>query len=140
MFPEDVFYHEDWEFFSRLSRRYPVAYLDVETAVLYMHEGAQLTKLPSAEILKARLRVLDRVWGTDQEFLAHHLNDFNRVVRHHRLRRVMQLLMSGVGDDAKRELQNIEGAPLRYRVACRLPQTLTPALLRLYQTVRRSSA
>ena len=77
-FAEDLSYHEDWEFFSRLARKGPVAYLDFETAIQHYHHLPQLTDATLIHVLNQRLNVLDRVWGEDGEFLKIHREAFQK--------------------------------------------------------------
>lgn len=61
----------DWEFFARLSRRHPAIYMPVETACNRSHEEpGRLTRTPGTLQLRYRLEMIDRVWGTDDGFMA----------------------------------------------------------------------
>ncbi len=69
-FVEDLPFCEDWEYFARLAKEGPVAFLDTETAIQYGHAGPRLTKTDPYVIAGARIRMIERLWGQDAPFLA----------------------------------------------------------------------
>ena len=85
--PYDLPYSEDWECFARLARAGPVVYLDCETAWRYDHGGPRMTDIALEDRDATQLRVLERVWGRDGEFLARHRKWYESVVRRLHLRR-----------------------------------------------------
>lgn len=129
-FPEDLPTREEWEFVGQLARRGLAAYLDCETAVVYRHDGPQLTKVDSLILLSARLKVLTRVWGSDERFLVKQGKRYQKVLEELRLRRAIHLLAEGQRDEARKELRQIKQVPIAYQILCYLPGIVTATLLR----------
>lgn len=133
-FPEDLPTREEWEFVGQLARRGLAAYLDCETAVVYRHDGPQLSRqqsrVDSLKLISARLKVLTRVWGSDETILVKQGRRYQKVVEGLRLRRAMHLLADGQRDEARKELRQIERVPISYQVLYYFPGIITAALLR----------
>jgi glycosyltransferase involved in cell wall biosynthesis len=130
-FPEDLETREDSEFVGRLARMGRGAYLDVETEIVHRHEGPQLTKQDDVLLLPARLKLLERLWGSDEEFLRAHGERYREVLHQVRLRRVKQLLAAGRPEEARGELGRMGRPPLKLRWLCHLPGRVTVELLRV---------
>ncbi len=131
-FPEDLMYHEDWEFYSRLSKKGPVAYIDCDTARQYFHDGPQLDNMSMVNIYKIRIKVLDRVWGTDRQFLNEHGNRFRKRLREQRLLLVEELFDKGMLKELKEELRKTENPPLKYLILRFMPVSIINILLRIF--------
>ncbi len=80
-FAEDTKTYEEWEFFGKLARAGAIAYLSTETARLHAHPGERLTNANWHDMAEARIPILERVWGSDFEFLRVHKEAFDRVVQ-----------------------------------------------------------
>jgi glycosyltransferase involved in cell wall biosynthesis len=139
-FPEDLETREDWEFVGRLARQGRGAYLKVETEIVHRHEGAQLTKLDDVLLLPARLKLLQRLWGADEEFLRQHGERYREILHQVQLRRVKQLLAAGRPGQAHEELARMRRAPLTLRWLCHLPGQVTVGLLRVREHFRKLQA
>jgi glycosyltransferase involved in cell wall biosynthesis len=127
-FADDVGTFEDLECFGRLALSGHAAYLDCETAWQHGHMGTRLTG--AATLIKAtsRLTILERVWGTNQKFLASYQREFEVAVDETRRLKVRALLNLGESGPARTELAKLHGpAPMADRLASALP----PWLLRL---------
>ncbi len=132
-FPEDLPTREEWEFAGQLARKGLAAYLDCETAVVYRHDGPQLSRRQSRAdslmLLSARLKVLTRVWGSDETFLLKQGRRYQKVVEGLRLRRAIHLLADGQRDEARKELRQIKRVPIAYQILFYCPGLVTAILL-----------
>ncbi len=76
---------EDQEYYLRIARHYPIAYLDVPTAWYRLREG-QLSRLGGGvHTLEVWLALAERVRREDPEFFAAHRALVKRVIRQHAL-------------------------------------------------------
>jgi glycosyltransferase involved in cell wall biosynthesis len=124
LFPEDVRYHEDWEFFTRLSHNRRSAYLDCQTAWAYFHRGPQLTKLSGDEIIRSRIKVLERVWGADDCFLAHHRMAYETRLAQQQVELCDYLLSEKRFREAKHLFGTMRKLPGRYALYKSLPDCM----------------
>jgi glycosyltransferase involved in cell wall biosynthesis len=122
-FAEDVPTFEDWECFARLARAGTAAFLDCETAWQYGHEGPRLTNATTLDRSVSRLRILERVWGADPEFLGHHQQAFREICATHHQRLAAARLRVGHYRQARHELRNIR-APFVLKTLALLPGPL----------------
>jgi glycosyltransferase involved in cell wall biosynthesis len=127
-FAEDVGTFEDLECFGRLALSGKAAYLDCETVWQHGHTGPRLTGAATLVKANSRLMILERVWGTNQKFLASYRREFEAAVDETRRLKIRALLNFGESGSARAELAKLYGpAPMTDRVASALP----PWLLRL---------
>jgi hypothetical protein len=124
-FPEDLPTYEDWECFGRLAGTGLCAYLAFDSAVQHVHGGPRLTDAAHEVSIRARLALLERVWGQDQAFLAAHQEDYDSVCAEQRLNGAKLLLRAGRQADARALLRRVRGGPLWARLARHIP---VPAL------------
>jgi glycosyltransferase involved in cell wall biosynthesis len=129
-FAEDVATYEDWECFGRLARCGPGAYLACETTWQHRHSGPRLTDADALGTTKARITVLENVWGADPEFLAKHGSEYHRLLRQQRCIRIRALLRAGRTSEARELLGKIGRAPLSWRVLASMPPGLSEKLVR----------
>ena len=127
---------EDWECFGRLAARGNAAYLDIETAIQYGHEGPRLTDADLFTCSEARLVVLQNVWGSDRAFLASHGQKYAELVRQVKIDRIRGLLSLGRTQEARKAIAFADKVPLGYRLIAGLPSELTRRLLALRRAVR----
>jgi glycosyltransferase involved in cell wall biosynthesis len=114
-FAEDLPTCEEWPAFGRLARRGQGALFDTETAWQHGHSGLRLTQLPSHVWADAWLSTLERVWGSDPEFLAEHSEDFRRAVSDAHLMRAGSFARHGNVREASKSLQRAGGGPSAFR-------------------------
>lgn len=98
----------DWDFFARLSRDNPVAYLDHETTFNRSHEDqTRLTRTAWKKQLECRIDMLQRLYMQDQPFYQEHKNEVDSIYteRLHALYR--QQLLNGDGSEARQTLNSI---------------------------------
>jgi len=129
-FSSDLSYCMDWEFYSRLSRLGPAAYLDIDLYRWYEHDGVRMADQSLLQKATARLEILQRVWGDDEDFLEDHAELVERRVDEERVLRLREFIVLGQMKDARRELGSIAGeVPPSLRLLARLPSWLVGALL-----------
>jgi glycosyltransferase involved in cell wall biosynthesis len=134
-FPEEVYFLEDQECFARLARKGPAAYLACETAWNHGHDGPRLTDGDTLYFATARVMLLERVWGTDADFLARYGQQFRAMLTKQQLFRVRGLLSAGRIKEAQEALRLAGGGPLLYRVLARLPGAFVREFARLGQQI-----
>ncbi len=128
-FAEDTPTAEEWECSARLARAGIGVYLHCETALVYHHSGQQLIDLDLSDVASSRIRILRRVWGADPEFLREHDALYRQRLREEQLLWIGRLLLRGNARDARKELSDVENAPLSFSLLAKLPGRLTKGLL-----------
>lgn len=128
-FPEDIAWAEDWECAARLSRAGTAAYLDCETAMQRVHSGPRLTQTDWVEKAATQLTLLERVWGSDTEFMARSSALYDAAVSRIHLVRARALIVQGATSDAREELKLAAAVPFSYRAIAQLPGPLVRRLL-----------
>ena len=118
-FADDLPTCEEWPAFGRLARRGPGALFDTETAWQHGHSGPRLTQLPAHVWAAARLSTLERVWGSDPEFLAEHGEEFRRAVSDTHLMRALSLARHGNLLEARKALRLAGSGSIRFRALWR---------------------
>jgi glycosyltransferase involved in cell wall biosynthesis len=132
-FPEDLPTFENEEFFARLAQRGVAAYMDCETAWQHRHSGGRLSNDDVATRADTAVKIIKRVWGTDEEYLRLHRDEFEAAIDSHRAQKVRYLLGRGRRQEAIQELDRMSHRPLSYSLLAHLPS----ALVGLAAAVRR---
>jgi glycosyltransferase involved in cell wall biosynthesis len=137
LFPEDLPTYEDWECFGRVTARGPCAFIAFDSAIQHVHGEPRLTDATKEVEFKTRLKVLERVWGTDRAFLSLWANEYERVCNQQRLIGAKLMLRAGRQSEARTLLQDLSGGPLWARLAryCPVPRFA----IRLMGIARRGS-
>lgn len=128
-FPEDVYFLEDQACFARLARKGLGAYLACETTWNHGHDGPRLTDGDTLYFATARVSLLERVWGTDADFLAQYGQQFRCMWAKQQLFRARGLLSMGRATEARDVLRLIGGGPLLYRFLAYLPGAVVRELV-----------
>jgi hypothetical protein len=97
--------------------------------LVHHHSGQQLTDLDLYDLASSRIRIMRRIWGADPEFLREHKALYEQRLREEQLLRVGRLLLRGNARDARKELADMESAPLAFSLLAKLPGRLTKGLL-----------
>ncbi len=134
-FAEDLPLYEDWECIGRLTSVGPAAYLDCETAWNHGHQAFRLTDADLLTKATARIKVLQRVWGSDAEFLAKHADIYEWTIKEQHVLRARALISLGRIEEAREALQLAGGGPLTYRFLASLPNSMVHNLQRLWRTL-----
>jgi glycosyltransferase involved in cell wall biosynthesis len=128
-YPEDLPTREDWEFVGKLARKGLAAYLDCETSIAHRHEGPQLTKRDNIAFLSARIKLLERVWGADIDYLKDHREEYLMVYDKLHKRLIMQFLSLGRTQEAREEIRKNMNIPMTYKLLSRFPGFVNRSLL-----------
>ncbi len=131
-FGEDISVFEDHECFTRLSRIGKAAYFDCETIWQCGHSGPRLSQADTFYRATCHLAVLERTFGTDEQFLARHNEGYRMALKAEHLARARYLIREGQREKACEELRRTEGAPLAYRLLAAMPTPLVRGMLALY--------
>jgi len=136
-FAEDTKTYEDWECIGLLSRIGICAYLDCETACQHSHGGARLTDSHTTECADARVKILPRVWGSDEEFLQKHSELYQQELNSERLKLIDGLLVRGETEKARIELRQIKGqTPMLRNLLAILPGSITKNFISLRRVLK----
>lgn len=135
-FPEDLPTYEDWECLGRVAGRGPCAFLAFDSAVQHVHSEPRLTDASREIECRTRLKILDRVWGSDAAFLAEFAADYQRVCTEQRLIGARLMLRAGRQAEARAFLRDVHGGPLWARLARYLP--IPGSAIRIASRIRRS--
>lgn len=135
-FADDVPIQEDWECFARVARLGNTAYMETETAWNYGHAGPRVTDTSRLKRARAKLKVMQRIWGADAEFLSAHRAEYEHErVKQHRIAAVW-LLSSGQGRAALEELEAAGSPRFSERVLGHLPGPVLRGAFQLHRTLR----
>ncbi len=137
-FPEDLPVNSDWGWFGRLAREGLVAYMQCETAWNCKRGGRRVSEADQSVRALSRIVSLQRVWGTDAEFLAHHRQEYEATLREWRLRRIRALIALGQTRQARKDLRETSNSPLLYRILSSLPGNLARKLVAVRRALRRA--
>jgi len=137
-FAEDTPTYEDWEFFGRLSREGNCAYLDCETACQHSHGGPRLTDAHITECAQARVTIIERVWGKDEEFLKNHGELYKEILDKERLTLIEGLIVRGQVAEARKHIRKMHSkvSPL-LRILSMVPGSIILKLFALKRAVKR---
>jgi len=128
-FAEDLKWGEDWVCYGQLAKKGPAAYLDCETAWQHGHSGGRLTDTNILDGITTRIAIMERVWGSDENFQKIHSRDYNRLFRNQKLLKVRELIALGRTAEARTELRCIISPPLWHRVLAAMPGAMVRPML-----------
>ncbi len=128
-YPEDLPIFEDGEFVAKLARQGTAAYLDCATATAHRHGGPELVKLDYVTQLRSRIKLLERVWGADAEYLNDHREEYLTVSQKLHKRLLMELLSLGRMQEAREETRKNLNIPRTYKLLTWFPGFVNRALL-----------
>jgi hypothetical protein len=120
-FAEDLRWGEDWVCYAHLARSGPIAYLDRETAWQHGHAGGRLTDTSMRDGVTTRIKIMERVWGADDDFQKNHGQVYRSLLRKQRLLRVRELIALGRTREARSELRLVESPPKGLKILAAMP-------------------
>lgn len=135
LFGEDLPLYEDLECFARLAQIGKAAFLDIETAWQHAHTGPRLTDQKSYERATAQIKLIERVWGRDKNFLCRHRDKYEQVLKKHRLIRAKALISLGKTGEARNELNLVDQKPLYLFLLSLLPSWFVKGLFRFRRAI-----
>lgn len=121
-FAEDVPTFEDFECFARLARRGLAGYMDCDTFWNHSHPDARLTDADPIVRADAAVKITERIWGSDREYMRLHQTDYEAVIDVHRRQKVRYLLSVGRQQEARRELDCFFDKPRGYSLLSQVPR------------------
>ena len=110
--------------------------MDCETAWNCKCGGRRVSEADEPARALSRIVSLQRVWGTDAEFLAKHRRKYEATLHEWRLQRVRALIALGRTREARGELSRLGSAPMLYRVLSSLPGNLAHGLVAARRTLQ----
>lgn len=125
--------YEDWEFSSRIARAGKAAYLDIETACQYNHGGPRLTDSHPTECARTRVEIIERIYGSDAEFLRNHGAAYHKVLDEERIKWIKGLIVRGELDKAREQLGMVTRPLFLLRLASILPGPAMKCVLTVYR-------
>ena len=87
------------------------------------------TDVGSYDMACARLVLMERLWGRDNDFLAKHRDAFERKRTEQFLKRAKWLIARGRTREARADLRQAGSSPLSYRILAWLPGPMVRGLL-----------
>lgn len=130
-FAEDLPIYEEQECMIRLSRQGKAAFLDVETALQRSYAHDRLSDGGVLRQLEARIVLLERIWGRDQDFLREHGDKYRATLDELRERRIRALLLHGKHREARDALGHGARVSWPTRVLSRAPAPVSRLVLDL---------
>jgi hypothetical protein len=128
LFAEDVPRLADYECFARLAHEGLAGYMDCDTAWQHRHGGRRLTDIDPATSADVLIKLTERNWGADEEYLRLHRAEFEAALDSRRLRKVRFLLSEGRRREASVELGRFFRPPRSYKLLSHLPGGLVRSI------------
>jgi glycosyltransferase involved in cell wall biosynthesis len=136
-FPEDLGTFEDWECFIRLSKEGRAAYLDCATAVNHVHSEDRLSAAGSMTMATTCLKILERTYGADPDFLRRKKDDYNAFLRSLQSIIIKELIVHGDTKAARNELRLYKGRPVSIWALSALPGPAARLICSAFLSIRR---
>jgi len=134
-FGEDISIYEDHECFTRLARVGKAAYFDCETVWQCDHSGPRLTRVDSHYNATCRIKMLERTFGADEQFLDRRGERFREMLKAEYLIRARYLIRNGRRKEAREELRLAGGGTLPLRFLAAIPGPLWRPMFVIYQFI-----
>jgi glycosyltransferase involved in cell wall biosynthesis len=136
-FAEDTPTYEDWEFFGHISHKGIGAYLDIETACQNSHGGPRLTDSHVTVCAETRVKIIERIWGKDADFLKEHESLYKEVLDKQRLLWAEGLIVQGEIKRAREQIRLLSKPPFVHTIISKLPRSIVRSLLKAYRSLKR---
>lgn len=128
-FWEEVPWCEDWACYARLAAMGRAAYLDCHMAWQHGHDGPRISGTDPFIRNGIRIQMLEAIWGSDADFLRHHGEEYQAVLRSLIQFRVRASLARGKTTDARELLKRAGRVPFLWEMLARIPQPLAQMFL-----------
>jgi len=135
-FAEDLKWGEDWVCYAHLARKGLMAYLDRETAWQHGHAGDRLTDTGMLDGVTTRIKIMERVWGADDNFQKNHGQVYRSLLRKQRLLKVRELIAVGRTTEAGSELRLVESPPKGLKILSALPGPVIRTMMAARRSLR----
>lgn len=125
-FDEDLRIYEDWGCYGRIARLGLGAYMDIDLAWQHDHTSARLTSsVNTPEKYKARMKVLDRVWGQNQQFIKKHQTYYSNIVRRVQIMSLIESIKEGKIKEARNLITTLyHDRNLMFKFLIRMPLSI----------------
>lgn len=130
-FADDIPISEDKECYARLAAAGPAAYLDCETSWQWGHTGPRVSDANAFAYACARIKIMERVWAKDKEFMAQHEAKYAWKLRQQQFIKARWLMARGRTPEARTELKTMGRSPLSYRLLASLPGFVARGVLKV---------
>ena len=101
-FDEDLSIYEDWGCYGRIAGVGQGAYMDIDLTWQHDHKCTRMTSGTSTpEKYKARMKVLDRVWGQNQQFLEKHKTYYSNIIKLVQIKSLIESIKEGEIKEAR---------------------------------------
>jgi hypothetical protein len=137
-FAEDIPVYEDWECFARLGKRGKGIFLDCDTVIQHGHGEGRLTDASTVVTAKARLAIIERIWGMDSAYLSENSGTYKTVLQEVQQQLIKELLCQGATRDARFRIREMRKCPMFYKLLSRVPELLTRNAYQLYRMVKQT--
>jgi len=136
-FPTDVSIHEEDEVFALLAALGPIGFCDEVVSTLQLHAGSRLSDtLGTLTAESAWIRIVERVWGTNERFLSEYDDEYRELLEGLLLERARSHLVRGMGGKAREDLARVRTAPLHLKAAAHFPSLILRTLVAVRKRVR----
>lgn len=137
VFPEDQPVAAEWEYFGKIVREGPTAFLDCDVAWNHGHSGPRVTNTGGAYgLYTARIRITERVWGRDPAFLAKHGQLYKDVMARAYMTRARWLLSRGRMAEAREDLAASRSRSIPLSLFSMLPGRVARGIGELRRTLQ----
>jgi glycosyltransferase involved in cell wall biosynthesis len=135
-FSEDINIYEDHECFIRLSKIGKAAYFDCETVWQCDHNEPRLTRSDLFYNATCRIKILERTFGADKQFLAKGSQRYLDRLKAEYLARARYLIRHGRRKAAREELRLAQGGSPLLRLLTFIPGPITQILFLLREYIK----
>jgi len=135
-FAEDLNWGEDWVCYANLARKGPMAYLDRETAWQHGDAGGRLTDTSMLDGITTRIKIMERVWGSDDNFQKKHGQIYRSLIRKQRHLKVRELIALGYTGKARSELRLVDSPHKGLKILAAMPGPVVRILMAARRSLR----
>ena len=137
-FAEDVPTLEDFECYARLAQRGLAGYMDCETAWQRKHDGARLTDANAVTTADTALKIIERVWGTDEAYVGRQRRQYEAAIDEQRVWKARALMKLGRNGEARVELASCFERPWPLYLLTHAPGGATRAAAHVLHEIRKA--
>ncbi|MGD9202148.1 MAG: glycosyltransferase family 2 protein [Chitinispirillia bacterium] len=107
-FDEDIRIYEDWGCYGRIAAMGLGAYMDIDLSWQHDHKDNRLTSCMDTPVkYDARMKVLDRVWGQNQQFLQKHQTYYSNIVKTVQIISLIESIKEGKIKEARNIIKTV---------------------------------
>src|SRR5262249_25493311 len=99
------------------------------------HSGSRLTRVDTFYSVTCRIKMLERTFGADAQFLARHNERYRMEIKAGYLSRARYLIRDGKPEKAREELKMDDGGPLAYRLLASMPSSVVQIMFAMHKFI-----